>query len=229
MGMSRVGIVAALQREIAPLVKGWHSSQREYSGRTYRFYENDQWVAVCGGIGAEPARRATEAVIALFEPEIVYSVGFAGALDMKLSVGDLVIPRRVVDARDCSSVDTGQGEGVLVSFGSVATPEQKSKLAESFGACAVDMEAAFVARAAQARGMRFAAVKAISDESDLGLPESDAFISPDGQFNTTRFTLFVLARPWLWSSIVRLARNSRRAARALCGWLETNLGAAVTS
>lgn len=223
MDMPKIAIIAALEREICPLVKHWQSSEREHAGRKSRFFENQDCVAVCGGIGAEPARRATEAVIALFQPQIVYSVGFAGALDARLAVGEIVVPACIVDARDCSRIETARGEGVLVSFGSVATPEQKKKLAESFGACAVDMEAAFVARAAEARGVRFAAVKAISDDSSFRLPTMDAFIAADGQFRDWKFAAYTIVRPWLWAKAVHLARNSMRAADVLCSWLASNL------
>ena len=68
------------------------------------------------------------------------------------------------------------GHGVLVSAAGVAGVEQKAKLAESYGAQAVDMEAAAVARGAQAQGVGFLAVKAISDESDFHMPALDRFV-----------------------------------------------------
>ena len=219
MDMPKVAIVAALTREVLPLVRQWRTTEREYSGRRFRFFENGEIVVVCGGIGAEAARRAAEAAIALYSPGVVYSAGFAGALEPGLKVGEIIVPRRVLNAADGSSVDTGTGEGVLVSFNSVASPEQKAKLADSFGAQAVDMEAAAVAQAAQARGVRFAAVKAISDESNFALPAMDKFVAPAGKFLTWRFTLFVLVRPWMYKSVLTLARNSNRASHALCNWL----------
>jgi len=216
----KIAIVAALEREIRPLVKSWRLHEREHAGRRFRFYESDHAVLTCGGIGAEPARRAAEAIIALYQPVVIYSAGFAGALDRKQHIGDIIVPRRIINANDGSSIDTGQGEGILVSFASVATPEQKAKLADSYAAQVVDMEAAAVARAAEARGVRFAAVKAVSDESDFSLPVIDAFIDAEGQFKTTAFALFTAVRPWTWGSTLRLARNSRLASQALCSWIE---------
>ena len=72
-------------------------------------------VLVCGGIGGESARRATEAVIALYQPDQCASVGLAGALDPKLKVGMIFSPRWVVDARDGSRTHTARGDGALVS------------------------------------------------------------------------------------------------------------------
>jgi adenosylhomocysteine nucleosidase len=218
--MSRVAIVAALEREVRPLVKRWRVTEKEYVGRRSRFFEKDDVVLVCGGIGAEAARRAAEAVISLYAPALVYSAGFAGALDPALKVGTVVQPARVVNAGDGSSVSLGQGAGVLVSFGAVASPAQKAKLRASFGAQAVDMEAAAVARAAEARRVPFAVVKVISDEFDFTLPDMDRFVDSDGRFLESRFAVFAAIRPWIWPQVVRLATNSKRASRVLCEWLE---------
>jgi adenosylhomocysteine nucleosidase len=219
---AKIAIVAALERELHPLIRYWPVVEKEYAGRTFRFFEQGQIIAVCGGIGAEPARRAAEAVIALYATKVVYSAGFAGALDPALRVADILIPARVIDAGDSSSVETGAGQGILVTFGAVATPEQKVKLGKSFHAQAVDMEAAAVARAAAARGVRFAAVKAISDEVGFALPGMNhrtGFIAPSGNFLTGKFARFIMIRPWTWAAALRLARNSRRAAHALSAWL----------
>ena len=145
--MSRVAIVAALEREVRPLVRDWQVKEKEYEGRRFRFFEKNECTLVCGGIGAAPARRAAEAVLSIYRPKVIFSAGFAGALAAGLTVGAIVQPHRWVNAADGSSVSLDRGEGVLVSFGSVANPEQKAKLRDSFGAQAVDMEAAAVARA----------------------------------------------------------------------------------
>src|SRR5438445_7222079 len=60
----KIALVAALEREVWPLVKHWSASEREFDGRQFRFFENARAVLVCGGIGAEAARRATEAISA---------------------------------------------------------------------------------------------------------------------------------------------------------------------
>jgi len=218
--MSRVAIVAALEREVRPLVRKWRVSQKEHGGRHFRFFEKDDVVLVCGGMGAEAARRASEAVIAIYAPKVIYSAGFAGALDPELKVGEVVEPQWVVNASDGSSVSLAGGEGVLVSFGSVASPAQKVKLRDGFAAQAVDMEASAVARAAEARGVEFAAVKVISDDSDFTFPAMERFMDSDGQFLEARFALFSILRPWLWPQVARLAGNSRRASHALCAWLQ---------
>ena len=85
----KIAIVAALHREVSGLIKDWQSVSRQYEGRDFRFSESDRLVLVCGGIGVEAARRATEAIIALYQPGLIVSTGFAGALVAGLKVGDL--------------------------------------------------------------------------------------------------------------------------------------------
>lgn len=218
--MPEVAIVAALEREISPLVRNWTASDREYSGRSFRFFEFEQRVAVCGGIGPQAARRATEAVISLYKPSLVLSVGFAGALDGSLQVGHVFEPCLVIDASDSSRTATGVGSGVLVSFGSVAGPEQKARLAGAYQAQAVDMEAASVAKAAEAHGLRFGAVKVVSDDAGFEMPSLERFVGSDGSFASGRFALHAALRPWTWGVVIRLARNSAKAARQLCDYLQ---------
>ena len=215
--------MAALEREVRPLVNRWRRNEKEHAERRFRFFENDAAVLVCGGMGAEPARRAAEAVIALYAPSVVYSVGYAGALDPQLKVGNLLRPARVINAADGSSVQIAGGKGVLVSYGLVASAPQKAKVREAFGAEAVDMEAAAVARAAEARGIGFAALKVISDEFNFEFPAMERFVDSEGRFLETRFAAFAALRPWLWPRVIRLARDSRHATRALCHELE-NVG-----
>jgi adenosylhomocysteine nucleosidase len=226
--MYKVGIIAALEREVRPLIKskdwGWRVSEREHGGRRFRFLEDGtDAVLICGGIGAQAARRAAVVMIELYSPTVIYSVGFAGALDPSLRAGEVVLPALVIDASDGSRANLSEGKGVLVTFGSVASPAQKAQLRNSYGAQLVDMEAAAVWRAAQAHGIKFAAVKAISDEFDFTFPEIEKFVDAQGQFQQGRFARFAAVRPWLWPKVNRLAKGSNRAVAGLNDWLTTSL------
>ena len=85
MSRPRVAIVAALEREVWPLVdveekpRPWRKPKRFAGTRVRVFLSEGAVVLVCGGIGTECARRATEAVIQLYDPALVVSAGFAGA------------------------------------------------------------------------------------------------------------------------------------------------------
>jgi len=219
MDMPKVAIVAALEREVGGLIKNWSRIKRTHEGREFTFFEHDDTVLVCGGIGLEPARRAAEAVIALYHPALLQSVGFAGALNAKLRVGEIVSPSVVLDARDGSRVDIPGGAGTLITFISVASASQKRNLAQAYGALAVDVEAAAVAAAARAHGIPFTATKVVSDGLDFDMPETARFIDAQGRFRTARFASYTALRPWLWARVAALASNSRKAAKALAAHL----------
>ena len=220
--MPKVAIVAALEREVSGLTRSWNRVEQQYDGRKFVFFDRGEVVVVCGGIGLDAARRAAEAVIALYHAARLHSVGFAGALDPDLHVGDLIVPSVVIDARDGSRafVSGVDSQNSLVTYMSVAGVQQKKNLTHAFGARAVDMEAAAVAAAAVAHGIPFAATKVISDESNFEIPEMDRFIDSRGRFKTANFVLFVALRPWLWKRVATLSGNSRKAARALGEHLE---------
>jgi adenosylhomocysteine nucleosidase len=212
----KVAVVAALEREVWPLVKDWPTAHEQHEGRAFKFFEREGTVLVCGGIGAEAARRAAEAVIALYQPALVISAGFAGGLDPALKAGQALTPRLVIDAGDGSRTDSGTGAGVLVSFAAVADSEQKASLAKAYGADLVDMEAAAVSRCAQAHGIQFAACKVVSDARDQNLPPVARFVASDGKFQSFRFLAHIAVRPWLWAGVGQLARNTAIAAQSLC-------------
>ena len=222
--MPKFAIVAALDRELHPLVKSWPSTQHD----ACTFHESPYAVAVCGGIGVESARRAAEAVIAKYSPDLLISAGVAGALVPDLKVGATIFPATVIDSQDASRHqtaiqtspvgNTAVGRTILITYPEVATVAQKQQLAKSYGAHAVDMEAAAVARAAQSHNLPFIAVKAISDDVNFEIPEMSRFIR-NGQFNTPRFLFHIAVRPWLWLRVIRMARNTQIASENLCAWL----------
>ena len=226
MGMCRVAFIAAMEREVAPLIRSWNVREIEHDGRRYRLFESGDAALICGGIGAEAARRATEAMLQESGPGRVLSVGFAGALDSTLKVADILEPRIVVNAADGSRMDTWSGHGTLVSYAAVADREQKQRLAKAYSAVAVDMEAAAVAQGAQVHAVGFGALKAVSDVSDFAMPPVERFVGGAGQFRWVRFALHVAVRPWLWGQTIALARNSVAASRALCGAIESYLARA---
>ena len=111
--MPKIAIVAAIERELLPLIKHWRSTKAEHEGREFTFFESDYAVAVCSGMGAEYGRRAAEAIIKKYSPEIIISAGVAGALVPELHVGDTVFPAIVIDAGDGSRHESVIGDAAL--------------------------------------------------------------------------------------------------------------------
>jgi len=228
--MSRIAVIAAMERELAPLVGGWKKSVVASSDKKFTAFESEGVLAVISGIGSQNAELAARAVVEQFHPSVLMSVGLAGALIRSLKAGSVFVPSVVVDASDgaeyrCSADGVNVSGGVLITSGEVAGVEAKQNLVVRFHGLVVDMEAAGVARVAQQAHLDFRCVKAISDEADFVMPPMARFMDAAGTFATGKFALWATFRPWQWSKIAALARNSRRATRALCYWLAKNLTA----
>lgn len=224
----KIAIIAALERELWPLIKNWRTNIIRHDGREFTFYESNYAVVVCGGIGSEAARRAAEVVIARYSPEVLISAGVAGALVPELRVGETIFPVAVIDTLDGSRHETAitdapvaktaLGRTVLASSPEIAGVRQKQQLAKSYGAQAVDMEAGAIAKAAMFHNLPFLAIKSISDELEFELPDMARFIR-SGRFQARRFAFYVALRPWLWLRVYRLAHNTHVASDNLCAWL----------
>jgi adenosylhomocysteine nucleosidase len=213
-------IIAALPREVAHLVRGW---QEKMPSPGIVVYTNNLAVVACAGMGAARAALAVEAAMRMKPVTALLSVGLAGACDPGLRVGKIVRAGLVVDTQSGERFRASDSAQVLVSAPAIASVLEKQRLHASYGASAVDMEAATVARIAQAHHLPFRAIKVISDEADFELHELGQFATPDGQFRTAAFATYSALRPRLWGKLFQLAGNSKRALLALSTELESEL------
>jgi adenosylhomocysteine nucleosidase len=217
-GPVEFGFVAAMPREVQGLVRGWTASDVRGGGKQGRIYRCKQAVLICAGTGVERAYEAAKLLVENCSPQVLISIGFAGACVRELQPGSVVVPASLVDAVTGKEWQCGFGGGRLVgrlvTLGSVAGKAGKQEAFGRFGATAVDMEAAGVARAAAECDCQFAAIKAISDGADEDLGFLSGFVTPEG-FATGRFVAHIAVRPALWPRVAALSRNSRLAAVAL--------------
>jgi adenosylhomocysteine nucleosidase len=220
MSAPKIAIVAALPGELRPLIAGWQRSVLKHGNRRYRVFQHGRTFAICGGMGAEPARDAAQALIEHAHPDLLISAGWAGSLRPELKVGALVVPELVIDAADGRAFRTFAGAGTLVTSAGVMDPSAKSALAARHSAQAVDMEAAAVAEVAQETTTRFLAVKSIFDEPGFPLPPLDRFRTARGKFCYGGFLAWVAVHPGRWSSVAAMKRNAHSSAQALCRFLE---------
>ena len=206
-----VAVVAAMARELAPLLRGVRSQQAQ----GIEFFELDDAVIAVSGVGRKAAGRAAEALISRYAPNILISAGLVGALTPKLKVGDVVEVKKVVDVDSGAKFETGHGDAVLVTGAAVAGPADKALEAQRWNADIVDMEASAEAEVAKQHGIEFMAVKAVSDEVNFAMPPLGKFVSDQGEFETLRFLMWVAIRPKWWSAVRQLNANSNRAAANL--------------
>jgi adenosylhomocysteine nucleosidase len=214
------GIIAALPREINPLVQGW---KRQQCPAGVVVYTDGQAVVACAGMGAARAELAVNAAMAAMPITHLLSVGLAGACDPNLRVGDIVRAGVVIDSRTGDQFANDSHTRVLVTSNTLASVGDKQVFFRLYGAAAVDMEAATVARLARDRGIDFDAIKAISDESNFEVKELARFATSDGQFREGAFALHAVLHPAMWGTVIALGRNSNKALAALTTTLRTEL------
>ncbi len=217
--MTAVAIIAALDREIKPLVSNWQVRSFTHNGRKFQVYEKDDLAAIAGGIGGKAAQAAARALVAEYRPRVLISAGVAGAMAKELTAGRVITPATIIDSATGTRYRSEAGVGVLVTASEIADGKLKRSLAQRFGACAVDMEAASVAEVAREEGIAFRCVKAISDEAGFNMPPLSQFVDENGRFRTRKFAVWAALHPLHWRGIVALARNTRQATEALCNHL----------
>jgi adenosylhomocysteine nucleosidase len=215
--MTRVAIIAALPGELKPLVRGWPSSTRGTIHFWAQRNEEEEWIAACAGAGQAAATRAFAAIEDGGPIDLVFSVGWAGALCADIATGSAHNVAGVIDLRtgERFRCDAGAGDLWLVTSPRVASPVEKGRLASTYDAALVDMEAAAIARLAAMRAIPFYAIKGVSDGLRDRLPDFNPFLTPDGRFRLIPFTLLNLLRPWYWPALLRIGENSRRASQSI--------------
>ncbi len=208
------GFVAALEREVAGLVRGWSVADARIGNRPGRIYYSGCAALICAGTGVERGYAAAKELVEKFSPRVIISIGFAGSCAAELAPGTIVVPATLEEASTRKLFHCLFGSGKVVTLDRVAGKAMKQEAALQFGALAVDMEGAGVASAAEEFAREFSAIKVISDGADEDLGFLADFVKADG-FETGRFVAHIALRPYLWPAVAALQRNSKLASAAL--------------
>lgn len=216
----RIGVIAAMPGELKPLVRGWESSAVD-GNVIYRTIDSGiEVIAVCCGIGREPAARACTLALQGGELAALVSIGWAGALSPSMKPGHAYTVHSVVDAATGERYPTatersGAVEFRLVTTRRIAGKQEKTQLAENYGAMLVDMEAATVGRLARVHDIPFYCLKAVSDGVNESLPDMNPFLTRGGQMKISRLVASVVVRPQYWPALIRMGKYSSSGAEGL--------------
>jgi adenosylhomocysteine nucleosidase len=216
----RIALIAALPGELKPLVKDWQRVATETAGTKKWIFsrQQDTWIAVCAGMGADAALRAYATAVSDGPVDMLLSVGWAGSLHEEVPPGTVQVPTIVIDAQtgEQFSLTEGKRKWRLITTARVADDAEKMRLAATYsGAVLVDMEAATVARLADMHGIPLLCIKGVSDAAGATLPDLNPFIDGRGQMRMARFLAYIAVRPRYWPSLLHLGKNSARAANAV--------------
>lgn len=197
--------------------------------RTARALAAGGWRVATSGVGQRRAHDAASWLCAQGVRRLLVW-GVAGALDAQLVAGDVLVPAWVADTQGtCWHVDTAWqaqllaavppavtavASGLVTVDAPVAEPRAKARLGRSSGAVGVDMEAAAVARCAQAHGLPFAVVRAIVDPVAQAVPPA-VLQTQAGHYPTLAVARRLAAHPGEVAQVASLARHMGVARRSL--------------
>jgi adenosylhomocysteine nucleosidase len=210
----RIGIIAALAGELKPLVRGW---SRQPDGAFLMQNAEMTAIAVAKGIGAARAEQSVAIAESYGPLDALVSMGWAGGSSCGVQPGMAYEVGEVVDALSGDRYKTAASASVikLVTLNHVAGRDEKRRLAETYGASLVDMEAATVARLAQQKQIAFQCWKAVTDIATEDLPDFNAFLDRDGQLRTGQLVAYALTRPRYMKPLLRMGKNGKSGAEAL--------------
>jgi len=192
-------------------------------------------VLVRSGMGRDRARRALVEVAERYDLKEIISIGYAGALDPSLEVGDLVVADKIIEM-DSSRSDEDMksyslNKEILNTTGEIhrkilltvdrvaATPQEKKKLREKYSAVAVDMETSALAEEAKARNLSFISVRAITDTADQELIDCSYLVEEDGEVSKLKAGWHVLTHPGDMKGMIELGQHAKIATANLTEFL----------
>lgn len=209
-------ILAALPREIGGLVMGARPDAALLR-KGIHLYRLRAATVVTAGMGPARVALALEAALATSAIHTIVSVGLAGGCQSQVAAGEVYEAETVISAQTGERFRTAAPSGgiTLVTTESIAGIHEKARLAATYQAAIVDMEAATLGRLALAHNIPFRAIKAISDPHDFELASLSRFATSQGQFRTTAFAVHTALRPHHWRPAARLGRHSNQGLKRL--------------
>ncbi|WP_303984066.1 nucleoside phosphorylase [Dongia mobilis] len=195
-----------------------------------KLLEGFGYTLVSAGGHAAATRAKTERLIRDGVTGLI-SFGIAGALDLSLRPGDLVVADAVTlpdgtrvtcDAawqRKVLEKVPGARVGAVAGSSSAATTAPaKGALYAATGALIVDMESHHVAELARANNLPFIVFRAIADTAQDDLPEAALVgLNEEGRPAIGAVLRSLLRKPWQLPALIRVALRSRAALAALLG------------
>lgn len=218
-----IGLIAPLQQEASILTKA----------RIKRLQVvplNDRVILVISGVGPKNAEEAAH-LLGCKATHLI-SWGTAAGLQNNLLPGTLVLPNTVIDqhansfktdANFNNSIAAKLPEGSLIDRGVLAESSlvlennaQKDNFASTTKAVAADMESATIGRIAGEYGLKFNALRVVTDDISSTVPSTILnSINQDGELNMRRFMQHLALHPSEWRDVYRVSRSFLKASETL--------------
>jgi len=240
-----IAILGAVSEEIAGIKREINISGRvrlDKSEAWFGKWHGKNIVLVRTGVGRKRAQNTTHQVINKFNPEVIISMGYAGALIEGLNVGDLFVASTILNSEsDSTSFEMDDPKnlkwlelakntqppknfklkvGKLITVDMVVhTPEAKKDLRNRFGAEVVEMETLEIALLTRANKIPFISIRGISDAVNHELIDSSSFLDSDGEISKLRAGWYVLTHPKSLKNAFSLRSNTQIATQNLTDFI----------
>lgn len=227
-----IAITFALPVESAPFIKTLSDKRRERSGELeiVRGKIDNRGVEVLHtGVGEKICRHRMAAFLQERQSELLISAGFAGALNDKLNVGDVVIAQNFSTAKippaSFPADFSVRIRDIVTTSQVIDSVEERLCIAQTTGADAVDMETEFIARACAEHGLPMLSLRAISDTParPLPLPPHVLFDIEQQKTRATKLSLYLLTHPARIARMISFIRHVQTARRSLTRALDAIL------
>jgi adenosylhomocysteine nucleosidase len=243
--MGKVCIICAIHQESSPILRSFPGAKKSFVA------EIPVWEIISGkrslhliqsGIGLNKAARTARIAADLLRPDLIVSAGFCGALFPGLETGDIITAEKLYHyssgiipqdtAFDSAPPEplilTGHGirPGIFISTEDIV---DKSLLVSHIRHLAtpstvLEMESWSVSEVCRERGIKFAAIRAVSDSAENDPAELFRNIC-DNDFNISlpKLSLLLLRNPLMITHLFQLAKNARIAGRSLADAVHSTL------
>ena len=177
----------------------------------------------------ERAASAARAELVEGSAAIILSCGIAGALVPSLEPGEIVIDGDAAVVERLGQALPRAHRGTIAGSDTIAaTVAEKRALAQRTGALAVDMESHVAARVAARPGLRFAALRGISDRATDDLPPAALVgMRPDGGMALGAVLASLARNPAQLPALIRTGRQADRAFSSLSQAFEAIIRAGI--
>ena len=197
-------------------------------------WEGVRIILVRTGIGKGFALSALEKVLNRVNPSLILSIGYAGGLDPKLKVGDVVLADHVleinkaftevgnypIDLKHLQLLEESYPNKIGVHRGKLITVDRvvddsavKQELGSRYNALAVDMETAVLIAHATKKKIPFLSVRVLSDTVKQSLVNVSSFIGDDGEVSKLKAGWYIITHPPTLKNFMSLRRQSQQATR----------------
>jgi adenosylhomocysteine nucleosidase len=236
--MSRICIICAIHQESSPILRGFPRSRKSLVADipAWEIESGDATVHLLqSGIGLDKAARTARIAADLLRPDVIMNAGFCGALFPGLAIGDALVAEKLyhyssgIITHDTASDSTPPGPPILTGHPGIrpgtfiSSEDIVDKLAlishiKHFAtpSTVIEMESWGISEVCRKRGIKFAAIRTVSDSAESDPAELFRNIC-DHDFNISpaKLLLLLLRKPLMINHLFQLAKNARTAGRCL--------------